>query len=75
MDGLDLKIARLRAGVRGYELAQHVGMTESMVSRIETGRRPANPDELARLVAAVNAIAAGGRATLTTSSRATEAVA
>ena len=66
MDGLDLKIARLRAGVRGYELARHVGITESMLSRIETGRRPASPDELARLVAAVDAIAATGRTPLLT---------
>jgi transcriptional regulator with XRE-family HTH domain len=70
MDGLDLKIARLRAGVRGYELARHVGMTESMLSRIETGRRAASPDELADLVAAVDAIAANGRAPLAAGSRA-----
>ena len=64
MDGLDLKMARLRAGVRGYELARHVGMTETMLSRIETGRRVADPDELARLVAAIDAVAATGRTTL-----------
>ena len=66
MNGLDLKIARLRAGVRGFELARHVGMTETMLSRTETGRRVANSDELARLLAAVDAIAATGRAPLAT---------
>jgi len=70
MDGLDLKIARLRAGIRGFELARHVGMTETMLSRIETGRRTSSPDELARLVAAIGVIATTGRTPLTASSRA-----
>ena len=69
MDGLDLKIARLRAGVRGYELARHVGLSESALSRIETGRRVASPDELARLMAAVDALAAPGRAAVGAGSR------
>ena len=75
MDGLDLKIARLRAGVRGFELARHVGMTESMLSRIETGRRTSGPDELARLVAAVDVVATTVRTPLTAGSRELEAIA
>jgi transcriptional regulator with XRE-family HTH domain len=39
VDGIELKIKRIRAGVRAYELAHRLGMSESALSRIETGRK------------------------------------
>ena len=61
MDGIEIKIARIRAGVRAFELAHSIGLSESALSRIETGRRVAGPDELARLMAAVDSLAVAGR--------------
>jgi len=37
--GLLLKIARLKAALRQYELAARVGISATMLSEIETGRR------------------------------------
>jgi len=59
MDGLEFKIARLRAGLRAYEVARRVGLSESALSRIETGRRQASPEEAARIAEALSATAAG----------------
>jgi transcriptional regulator with XRE-family HTH domain len=39
--GLELKIARLRAGIKQYELASKVNITPSHLSEIESGRREA----------------------------------
>lgn len=55
MEGIDIKIARIRAGVRAYELAQRVGLSESAMSRIETGRKPASPELAARITDALKA--------------------
>ena len=55
MDGIEIKIARIRAGVRAYELAHQLGMSESALSRIETGRRQPSPELAARISEALNA--------------------
>jgi transcriptional regulator with XRE-family HTH domain len=49
VDGLELKIKRLRAGVRAYELAHQLGMSESALSRIETGRTQPTAELTARI--------------------------
>jgi transcriptional regulator with XRE-family HTH domain len=54
VDGLELKIARIRAGVRAYELAHRIGLSESALSRIETGRRQPSPEIVARISEALN---------------------
>jgi transcriptional regulator with XRE-family HTH domain len=57
VDGIELKILRIRAGVRAYELAHRLGMSESALSRIETGRK----EPSAKLVARINkALSAAG---------------
>lgn len=54
MDGLEIKIARIRARVRAYELAQLVGLSESAMSRIETGRKQPSPELAARIADALS---------------------
>jgi transcriptional regulator with XRE-family HTH domain len=49
--GLELKIARLRAGIKQYELASEVKITPSHLSEIESGRREA-PFELLQKISA-----------------------
>ena len=43
-EGLELKIARLRAGIKQYELAARVGIGATQLSEIEQGRRPITPE-------------------------------
>ena len=52
--GARVKHARLLAGIRMRELAQKVGCTESMVSKIEAGRVVPSLPMLQRLVAALD---------------------
>ena len=40
MDGLELKILRIRAGLIQYGLAQEVDIHPSRLSEMETGKRP-----------------------------------
>ena len=54
MDGIDIKIARIRAGVRAYELAHRVGLSESALSRIETGRKRPTPELVERITDALS---------------------
>ena len=41
-EGLEFKIARIRAGVRQYVLAAKIGLRPAVLSEIESGRRPIN---------------------------------
>jgi len=50
MAGLELKIARLRSGLRAYELARRIGITEAAMSRIETGRQRPTAEVEARIL-------------------------
>jgi len=59
VDGLEIKIARIRAGVRAYELAQRVGLSESAMSRIETGRKQPSPELAKRITDALRAPVGG----------------
>ena len=40
MNGLELKIRRIRAGLTQYDLAQEAGIHPSRLSEMETGKRP-----------------------------------
>lgn len=51
--GLELKIARLRVGLKQYELAARIGISPVQLSEIEAGRRKISPDQLRRIVAAI----------------------
>lgn len=44
MNGLDIKMARIRARIKGYELAAMVGITPDKMSRIEVGRIIPDPE-------------------------------
>ena len=50
-----LKIKRIRARVRAYELAQRVGLSESTLSRIETGRKQPSAELAKRIDEALSA--------------------
>lgn len=48
--GLDIKIARIRAGLRQYEVAKSIGILPSRLSEIEAGRREPSEEVLQRLL-------------------------
>ena len=49
VSGLELKIARLRAGLKQYELAAKVGIAPTQLSEIETWRRELPPELLEQI--------------------------
>jgi len=51
--GLELKIARLRAGLKQYQLASEVGIASTQLSEIETGRREVSPEVLERILGVI----------------------
>ncbi len=50
VNGLDIKIARLKAGFRQYDLAAKLAIPPSRLSEIESGRRKPSPELLERLL-------------------------
>lgn len=50
MEGIDLKILRIRAGIKQYELAALVGCTPERLSEYESGRRRPRPERLKRII-------------------------
>jgi len=48
--GLDIKIARIRAGLRQYEVAKSIGILPSRLSEIEAGRRQPSDELLGRIL-------------------------
>jgi len=53
-EGLELKIARLRAGLKQYELAAKVGIAPTQLCEIETGRRELPPELLNRILRVIS---------------------
>jgi transcriptional regulator with XRE-family HTH domain len=51
--GVELKITRLRAGLKQYELAAKVGITQTKLSEIECGRLQPSPELLQRVLEAI----------------------
>lgn len=49
MDGYGLVLARLKAGLRQYQLAQLLGVPPAVISNLERGRYPITP-EIERLI-------------------------
>lgn len=58
-DGLDLKLARIRAGIRQYELAVRLGIAAARLSEIEAGRRILTQEMAERIKRAINEAASG----------------
>lgn len=54
MTGLEIKMARLTAGLKGYELAAMLGITPDKMSRIEVGRLIPEGELLANIRRALN---------------------
>jgi len=63
LDGLELKITRIRAGLRQYELAAKIGIPPNRLCEMELGRRPIAPElaeKIARLLNEAERVRANG---------------
>ena len=49
-EGVEIEVARIRAGLRQYEVATSVGILASRLSEIEAGRRRPSPELLERIL-------------------------
>jgi len=49
-EGVEIKIARIRAGLLQYEVAANVGVLPNRLSEIEAGRRRPSPELLTRIL-------------------------
>lgn len=54
MQGIDIRIARIRAGLKLYELAALAGIREPELSMIETGRKEPSTEKAARILEALS---------------------
>ncbi|MBL7209320.1 MAG: helix-turn-helix transcriptional regulator [Dehalococcoidia bacterium] len=52
-EAMELRILRIRSGLRQYELAARVGVTQTKLSQIECGRIEPSTDLVARIEEAV----------------------
>ncbi len=55
--GIELKLMRVRLGVRQYRVAQVLGIPPSSLCDIENGRRPVGPIEAAKIAEAIRELA------------------
>ena len=53
MKGLELKITRIKAGLRQYEVAARVGIPATKLCEIEAGRRKASDELFKRILQAI----------------------
>lgn len=49
-EGVEIKIARIRAGLLQYEVVANVGILPNRLSEIEAGRRRPSPELLKRIL-------------------------
>ena len=49
-EGAEIKVARIRAGLRQYDVAKSVGILANRLSEIEAGRRRPSPELLERIL-------------------------
>lgn len=54
MNGLEIKIKRLKSGLKGYELARQVGITPDKMSQFESGRAVPSADMLAHILRVID---------------------
>ena len=52
-DGFNLKLARLKAGIKQYELAAKVGISPVQLCEIERGRREVTTELYEKIIAAI----------------------
>ncbi len=57
--GIDLKLLRVRAGLRQYAVAQRLGIPPSTLRAMENGRRPLDPGQAHAIATAISELAAG----------------
>ena len=53
MDGLEIKIARIRAGLKQKEVAERVGVSQAYICEIEHGREIPTPVRLEQILKAI----------------------
>ena len=53
-----LRVRLAATSLKQYELAARLGLAESVLSRILSGRKPADPETLARIGAAIDEMSA-----------------
>ena len=49
-EGIEIKIARIRAGLRQYDVAKSVGILSNRLSEIEAGRRRPSSELIERIL-------------------------
>ena len=49
MEGLELKIARIKANLKQWQLASEVGISQNRLSQFELGRKPIPPELAAKI--------------------------
>lgn len=54
MNGLDLKIKRIRSGYKQLELVRQTGINQSRLSKIENGWETATPEEINKILQVLN---------------------
>lgn len=54
--GMDLKVARIRAGIKQYELASYLGLPQTTVCDLENGRRSLSPEKVASITDAIQTL-------------------
>jgi len=59
--GIELKILRIRAGVRQYRVAQALGIPPTTLCEWENGRAPMPPGQAGRVDRAIRRLATGDR--------------
>ncbi len=57
MKGTEIRIARIRAGLRQYQLAERAGIREPELSLIENNRKRPSEAKLSRIVAVLPEVA------------------
>lgn len=59
-DGMELKLRRIRAGLRQYRVAQDLGIPPSTLCDYESGRKPVPVHQGQRILAAIARLSAVG---------------
>jgi DNA-binding transcriptional regulator YiaG len=57
LTGIDLKVRRVRARLKQYQLAQWLGIPPATLSHYENGRRPLPPGLAAAILEAIREVA------------------
>jgi transcriptional regulator with XRE-family HTH domain len=58
--GVELKLLRIRAGLRQYRVAQELGIPPSILCDFENGRKPIPPRQGQRILAAIDQLSLTG---------------